>query len=226
MSEGMEKNAFVVTEGEPFPFFDLPGLPLGKLVRKILVNGERPANLTVYLAALAASLGLNVVVADGANTFDPYVIAKFARKESLNPEALLKHISVARAFTCHQLVTLIRERLDPMIPASPATLVVLLGPCNMFFDEDVPAEEAALLFRKILAKIQVLSERGVFFVMSQSIVAGSNQRRLFLLRELKHFADAVLKLKTSDENLQVILDKPLLTLRKPWDVFEEFKSIN
>jgi len=194
-------------------------------VRKVLVNGERPANLTVYLAALAASLGLKVVVADGANTFDPYVIAKFARKERLDPAVLLKQISVARAFTCHQLVTLIRERLDPMIPASPATLVVLLGPCNMFFDEDVPAEEAALLFRKILAKIQVLSERGVFFVMSQSMT-GSNQRRLFLLRELKHFADAVLKLKTSDENLKIILDKPQLTIRKPWEVFEEFKSIN
>ena len=221
----MEKRAFVVTSGEPFPFFDLPGLPLGKLARKIVVSGEQPAHLTVYLGALAASLGLTVVVADGANTFDPYVIAKFARKEKIDPEALLKQIAVARAFTCHQLATLIRERLDPMISEDPATLVILLGPCNMFFDEDVSAEEAALLFRKILAKIQVLSEKGVFFLMSQSM-AGTNPRRLFLLREIKNFADAVLQLRTSAENLQVILDKPPLTIRKPWQVFEEFKSIH
>lgn len=221
----MNKSTFVVTSGEPFPFFDLPGLPLGKLARKIVVSGEEPAHLTVYLGALAASLGLKVLVADGANTFDPYVVAKFARKEKIDPEALLKQIAVARAFTCHQLATLIRERLDPMVSENPATLVILLGPCNMFFDEDVPAEEAAFLFRKILAKIQVLSEKGVFFLMSQAM-AGTNPRRLFLLREIKNFADAVLKLKTSAESLQVILDKPPLTIRKPWQVFEEFKSIH
>ncbi len=221
----MEKISLAVTAGEPFRFFDLPGLPLGKLVRKVLISGERPANLTVYLAALAASLGLKVIVADGANTFNPYVIAKFARKERLSPGNLLKQVALARAFTCHQLTTLVRERLDPIIPADIPTLVVLLGPCNMFFDDDVPAEEAALLFRKILAKIQVLSEKGIFFLMSQSVV-GSNPRRLFLLRELKHFADAVLKLKASAETLQVVLDKPPLTLRKPWEIFEEFKRIN
>ena len=207
-----------------FPLLNIPGFPAGRPVRKTLIVGERPENLTVYLSALAASLGFQVLVADGANTFDPYVISKFARKEGFAPKVLLKKIAVARAFTCHQLATLIQERLDPVISDSASTLVILLGPCTLFFDEDVPGEEAALLFRKILAKVEEMSRRGVFFLMSQSFSRG-NKSRSFLLRELVGFADAVLKLRSSAEALQVVLDKPPLVLKKPWAVFEQFKNL-
>jgi len=32
-------------------------------------------------------------------------------------------------------------------------------------------------------------------------------------------------LKSSADALQVVLDKPPLTLRRPWEVFEEFKKL-
>jgi hypothetical protein len=219
MEKDIEKSG-----GDFFPLLDLPGFPAGKTVRKALIVGERPENLTVYLSAFAASLGFKVLVADGANAFDPYVVSKFARREGFPLDTLLKKISVARAFTCHQLATLIRERLDPMVLPGASPLVVLLGPCTMFFDEDVPGGEAALLFRKTLAKVQEMSQRGVFFLMSQSF-SGFNKRRSFFLRELGRFADAVLKLKSSSDALQVVLDKPPLALRRPWEVFEEFKKL-
>jgi cytochrome c oxidase assembly protein subunit 11 len=41
------------------------------------------------------------------------VVSKFARREGISSEGLLKKISVARAFTSHQLATLIRQRLEP-----------------------------------------------------------------------------------------------------------------
>jgi hypothetical protein len=219
----MEKD-IQKARGDFFPLLDVPGFPAGKPVRKALIVGERPESLTVYLSAFAASLGFRVLVADGANSFDPYVVAKFARREGFPPDELLKKIFVARAFTCHQLATLIRERLDPFVPPGVSSLVVFLGPCTMFFDEDVPGDEAALLFRKTLAKIQEMSQRGVFFLMSQSF-SGFNKHRSFLLRELVHFSDAVLKLKSSSDALQVVLDKPPLTLRRPWEVFEGFKKL-
>ncbi len=219
----MEKD-IEKAKGDFFPLLDVPGFPAGKPVRKALIVGERPEGLTVYLSAFAASLGFKVLVADGANSFDPYVVSKFARKEGFQPDELLKEISIARAFTCHQLATLIRERLDPVVPPGASALVVFLGPCTMFFDEDVPGEEAALLFRKTLDKVQEMSRRGVFFLMSQSF-SGFNKRRSFLLRDLASFSDAVLKLKSSSDALQVVLDKPPLTLRRPWGVFEEFKKI-
>jgi hypothetical protein len=219
----MEKDV-PKTGGDFFPLLNVPGFPAGKPVRKALLVGERPESLTVYLSAFAASLGFKILVADGANSFDPYVVSKFARKEGIPPNELLKKISVARAFTCHQLSTLIRERLDPFVPPGVSALVAFLGPCTMFFDEDVPGEEAALLFRKTLAKVQEMSQRGIFFLMSQSF-SGFNKHRSFLLRELVRFSDAVLKLTSSSDALQVVLDKPPLAFRKPWGVFEEFKKL-
>ena len=216
--------------GDFFLLLGFPGFPAGKMVHRALVVGERSVSFTVYLSAFAAFRGFKVLVADGANAFDPYVVSKFARTEGFPPDELLRRIAVARAFTCHQLATLIRERLEPLVLPGVPSLVVFLGPCTMFFDEDVPGEEAALLFRKMMAKVQEMSQKGVFFLMSQSF-HGFNKTRNFLLRELMHSADAVLQLKCrgdpagSPDSLQVVLDKPPLALRRPWEMFEEYKKL-
>jgi hypothetical protein len=207
-----------------FELLDLPGFPGGKPVRRVLITGARPETLTIYLSAFAAVQGFDVLVADGANAFDPYVVSRFARKESFPPDELLRKIWVARAFTCHQFATLVRERLEVRASEEKASLVVLLGPCTLFSDEDVPGEEAALLFRKMLASVQKMSQRGIFFLMSQSF-SKVNKNRSFLLRELMGAADAVLKLKPEADTLQVVLDKPRMNLRKPWEVFEGFKGL-
>lgn len=214
MEDGLRRRDF-------FPLLDLPGFPSGASVRRILLVGRRPEELALYLAALAASRGFQVRVADGANTFDPYVISRFARREGFLPELLLKRIFLARAFTCHQLVTLVGERLGINPEAPP--LVVLLGPCTLFFDEDVPGPEAALLFRRMLARVQEMSRRGVFFLMSQSPSGGRGRK--FLLPELARLAEAVLQLEASAETLQVRLKKPPGALPGPWEVFEDFKAL-
>ena len=221
MEKGIEK-----TRGDFFPLLDLPDLPAGKPVRRVLIAGSRPEGLTVYLSAFAAVHGFEVLVADGANAFDPYIVSRFARKEGFPPDELLKKIWIARAFTCHQLATLVRERLETRASEEKASLVVLLGPCTLFSDEDVPGEEAALLFRKMLASVRKMSQRGIFFLMSQSF-SKANQNRSFLLRELAGVAHAVLKLKSEaeTETLRVIMDKPPMALRRPWGIFEEFKKL-
>jgi len=212
------------TRGDFFSWLDLPSSPVGKPVQKALIIGEQSEALTIYLSALAASLGFTVLVADGANAFDPYLVSRFARREGLPPQELLKKIWVARAFTCHQLTTLIRERLNPMIPPGASPLVTLLGPCTMFFDQEVPGEEAALLFRRMLAKVEEMSEKSFFFLMGQSF-SGINRSRGFLLRELIQLSDTILKLNSSPHALQVVLHKPPLALQRRWEVFEQFKEI-
>ena len=207
-----------------FELLNLPDLSAGKAVRRVLIVGSRPERLTVYLSALAAAQGFKVLVADGANAFDPYIVSRFARKEGFPPEELLKKIWVARAFTCHQLATLVRERLETRASEEKASLVVLLGPGTLFADEDVPGEEAALLFRKMLASVREMSQRGIFFLLSQSF-SKLNQNRSFLLRELTGMAHAVLNLKPEAETLRVIMDKPPLALRRPWGIFEDFKRL-
>jgi len=212
------------TKNDFFPLLGLPDFPAGKPVRRVLVAGSRPEGLTIYLAAFAAARGFEVLVADGANAFDPYVVSRFARKEGLPAEELLKKIRVARAFTCHQLATLVRERLEARVSGEKASLAVLLGPATLFADEDVPGEEAALLFRKMLAGVRRMSQRGIFFLLSQSF-SQTNKNRSFLLRELAGMAHAVLKLKPEAETLRVVLDKPPRRMPRPWEIFEEFKRL-
>lgn len=210
---------------EYFPLFrGLPGILTRRPLKKALIVGERPERFAVYLSALAAILDFRVLIADGANTFDPYLVSRFARRENFSPPALLKKISIARAFTCHQFATLIQERLEPLLSPETYSVVVLLGPGTTFFDEDVPREEAAFLFRQTLAQINKMAGEKVFFLLSQSR-RRINQRRIFFLRELYRIADVVLKLKSSAEDGQIIFTKPPLTLPRPWRVFEEFKRL-
>ena len=78
--------------------------------RKALLWGERVSGISSYLAGWMAERGINVIVLDGANGFDPYMVSSFARKALVPPERLLKRIRIARAFTCFQMATLV-ERL-------------------------------------------------------------------------------------------------------------------
>ena len=62
---------------------------------------------------------------------------------------------VARAFTSHQLVRLLTETF-PAIP-SPGSLVLVLGPVSLFYDEQVPLSERRRLFQdlvRLLARIK------------------------------------------------------------------------
>ncbi len=93
-------------------FLDL--LPVGRetplgLPRKVLFGGERIGGISSYLAGWMAGGGIDVIVLDGANGFDPYRVSSFARKALIPPERLLKKIRIARAFTCYQMATLVRR---------------------------------------------------------------------------------------------------------------------
>ena len=117
----------------------LPALP-----SKVLFRGEGAGEISSYIAGWGAGQGMDVVVLDGANRFDPYAVSSFAKKASIPPEGLLKRIRIARAFTCYQMATLVEERLVSLIrqKGEIAQLqkpwVILLGLVTPFLDEDVP----------------------------------------------------------------------------------------
>src|SRR3990170_6721402 len=89
--------------------------PHGGLPRKILFWGEGAGEISSYVAGWMAGQGIDVIVLDGANRFDPYMVSSFAKKVSVLPEDLLKKIRIARAFTCYQMATLVEEKLISLI---------------------------------------------------------------------------------------------------------------
>jgi hypothetical protein len=133
---------------------------------------ERQASLTVLagpgfvlglgttLAGQAALRGLTVLYVDGANAFDPYILSRLAKDAGQSPKAILQRLHLSRAFTCHQLETLIAERLPSAIARYRPGLVVVSGWSHLFHDENVPAREAFRILQHTGRRLRSLAEVG------------------------------------------------------------------
>jgi hypothetical protein len=152
----------------------LTGPPV--LPRKILFWGERAGEISSYVAGWLAGKGIEVIVLDGANRFDPYMVSSFAKKALIPPEGLLKRIRIARAFTCYQMAVMVGERLYDLlrregVPAQQENRwIILLGPVTPFMDEDVSEREVRPLFERSLKKIEEMAMKGVPFLLFQPSV--------------------------------------------------------
>jgi hypothetical protein len=87
------------------------------LPKKVLFRGEGTGGIASYVAGWMAGQGMDVIVLDGANRFNPYIASSFARKALIPPEEILKRIWIARAFTCYQMATLMGEKLVSFLRA-------------------------------------------------------------------------------------------------------------
>ncbi len=205
--------------------------------RKVLFRGERIGEISSYVAGWLAGKGIDVVVLDGANRFDPFMVAFFARKALISPERLLRGIRIARAFTCYQMATLIGEKLIALVRAIHQSAlqkpwVILLGPISTFLDEDVPDREVRPLFERSLKKIEEMALEGVSFLLFQSDGFSANppvppsvssrtdfaegrarglrnSKRIYLAKRLFQFSNMVWRITLEDEGPRVILEKEL-----------------
>lgn len=121
-----------------------------------LVTGVLP-----FLLASVVAAGGTVSVRDGANRFAPYPVGALCRRWGSSAEEGLERLRVARAFTVHQMVTLVETwGLQETAETTWADLLVLSGPRVLFDDEDVEDYERADLaphmarhLRRLLASL-------------------------------------------------------------------------
>jgi hypothetical protein len=117
-------------------------------------------DLGTTLAGQAALRGLTVLYVDGANSFDPYILSRLAKDAGQPPKAILQRLHLSRAFTCHQLETLIAERLPSAIARYRPGLVVVSGWSHLFHDENVPAREAFRILQHTGRRLRSLADVG------------------------------------------------------------------
>ena len=126
--------------------------------RGVLLWGEHLRGLAAAAAAWGVARGAPVWVVDAANRFDPYQLVREAAGRKLSPREALSRVRVARAFTSHQLVRLLQETFPANL--APGSLVLVLGPVSLFYDEQVPWHERRRLFQdlvSLLARIKTQS---------------------------------------------------------------------
>jgi hypothetical protein len=140
----------------------------------ILLVGPRSLNTT--LLNLVARLGerLPVRVLDGGNRFNVYSVA---RQAAGRPEVLAR-ITVSRAFTCYQVLSLLEST-----PATACPFVVL-DLLNTFYDESVHAGERKRLLQGCISHLHRL-ERAAGGVVSLHPPAVPSQAALDLLHMLQ-----------------------------------------
>ncbi len=139
--------------------------------------------------------GASVFVVDGANRFDVYVLCDFADSREIDPEALLERFRVVRAFTCHQLVTLVCRDLTGWL--ADADMVLGLGLCEMFLDEDLRREETDVLFARLLEGLGEL--KAVRPVVLAQPEPWKNPKRRQYFEDLLRASDSVVTIETSEK---------------------------
>ena len=143
----------------PVTFHDLLGEPPPRL---LLLTGPRlTLQLGTAFAARRLLRGGRVLYVDGANAFDPYILVRIARRAGADARGLLSRLKVSRAFTCHQLETLLCERLAAAVLAERPALVVVAGWGDLFHDENVPEREAMRLLDRTAAAVRRIAARAV-----------------------------------------------------------------
>jgi hypothetical protein len=192
--------------------------------RKVLFWGDGVGGISSYVAGWIASKGIDVILVDGANRFDPYVTSSIARKALIPPERLLKRIRIARAFTCYQMATLMGEKLTDLFEQEGAAAqpqkpwVILLGPITTFLDEDVPEREVRPLFERSLRKVEGMAMSGIPFFLFQPnspnppFVKGGkgglkDSKRSYLATRLFQFSNLVWRISLDDQGPKMILEK-------------------
>jgi hypothetical protein len=116
---------------------------------------ETPRLFHYFLPRLLAE-GKRVLCLDGANRFDPLLIARLARQRGIAAAEFNRGIRVARAFTCFQLTELL-VRVPRFVEKFAADALIVTALPDLYFDEDVRDREAGVAFRHALDALRALA---------------------------------------------------------------------
>jgi hypothetical protein len=164
----------------------------------ILFFGEAMSRLSAYLMGQLSLQGKSITLVDASQSFDPYWVARVGRLSGTPLRPLLERIRLSRAFTCHQLVTLLCEILPGKKVEGP---LFVLGPGLLFYDEQVPLKERQALFRQVVRSLVALKERGQGCYLFQGPISRQVKNQHFG-RELSRSVQWVIRVSQGEQMLE------------------------
>ncbi len=178
----------------------------------ILVHGD-PACLTVglLLGLRAAAPSSPLLIVDGANALDPYLLSGLARRMGQRPEALLASVFISRVFTAYQLEAAVVDRLEGAAAARRSCGVLLAGLLDPLHDEDLSATEARRIFRRVIATLIRLAAQPYPLVVATPPQPPVRGREGFGA-QLAAAADWVLRVASREGRIEITGEKPEVPL--------------
>jgi len=115
-------------------------------------------------AILPQPLGPNcdVIFVDGGNNFDPYSISNNSVEQGLDPETVLERLHISRAFTHHQIASIIIDKLPHAIEDFEAKLIVVSDITELYCDPDVrddDKDDSLRIFNKTVHTLRTLARQ-------------------------------------------------------------------
>jgi hypothetical protein len=123
-------------------------------------------------------LGSDVLFLDGGNIFDVYRISEHAITHELDPEETHARIHISRAFTYHQLSTLINEKLPKALKRFKAKLVIISDITLLYCDPDVQRQEkveSQEIFLRDMKALIALAERERVLIIVTNLQTRNNR---------------------------------------------------
>lgn len=172
----------------PFNMRNIDSLFSGFVAGDFAVIYGLPHVLTLLLllavrAQLPFQLGgleSGVVFVDGGNTFRLYKVSRLARLHHLRPRDVLRRIFVSRAFTMHQMTSIILDGLEEATRKYDAKLVVISDFQGLYLDKDIPPEESKEVFIQVAAYISEFSRKTGTIVLAACLPHYYSRRNAFL----------------------------------------------
>lgn len=145
---------------------------------------------------------------DGGNSFDPYLLTQICTASRHNPKEVLHRVIISRAFTCHQLASLINEA-GKIIDAYPSNLVAVSDILHLFTskESDMDIRETDFILPEIIKSLNNMAKQN-----DTIITVTSDTNNKWLDRMVESYSDIVLTVNDSAGKVSVTLDKhPLHT---------------
>jgi hypothetical protein len=163
-------------------------------------------DLTHILCVNAVStLGQDVVWVDGGNSVDPYELGRICRRSGLDREEVLDSVSVARAFTAYQLVSLIDDRLEDEVRRTGAGAVIVSCLPDMFQDREMRWSESYQLIKRCVGTLRDLSRD----MRTATLVTNYGLMKILQRKSLKSLlygaADDIVRIENASRCLRVSL---------------------
>ena len=171
-------------------------LPLSSL---LCIRAQLPNQL--------GGLGTNVVFVDGGNTFRLYQVSRIAQIHQLDPRQVLKRIYISRAFTAHQLTSIVFEKLKDSVEKFNAKLIVISDIARLYLDKDVQADEAKRVFSQLTAFLSTFAEENQLIIIATHPPHHRSRRNSFLHTLAYARTNVVISIRSSKYSQEFMLEK-------------------
>lgn len=176
------------------------------------------------------TFGSDTLYLDGGMCADPYKIAKYARIMEIDQKETLEHVHICRAFTVHQLSTLICNMLEPAIKRyNPRTLIVGKMPI-LYLDSDIKTKEAKTLMKNNLERIRELTENYDLVTIFTNLDKRMISNRRNIRKTLYSSVDEIVKMHQNEYSIHIELVKKqketiILTIAKGQLLLQDFGMV-